>query len=127
MTRGQAPWLVALLLAVVLPHYAYQWAAATFGSSEARWHYVLSGAGGVLVFVAMAAMWRRVVPQLVCLWGVAENGLKSGCGFARLHEIVFAPGGYVCQGGERLTMIGAWVALLLAMGVLYAAKAAGPR
>jgi hypothetical protein len=75
----------ALLMIVFGMHYLGYIIATGYENQVAAaraWEYVLGGAGGALVLLAVGLLARRPVVWAVCLWGAIEDGMQSACRLA---------------------------------------------
>ena len=120
----------ALLLVLALGHYGYGMAASLLGVSEPRVFYIFQGLTGAGFFVlAGLVLHRKTWPvavhlalYLVAIWGLVEQLLVVGCGWARLYDPIFRapPGGGLCGGprgyGLGLAVV-AWLALIVGVGI----------
>lgn len=106
---------VIVLACVVLPTYGGEMLSQWFSGSEARWHYILSGASSACLSAVCFGRYRHWLMAGACSLGVYEFGLKAWCGLMRVHQPIFAPNGYVCgDAGPALSVVGLFVSVLLA-------------
>ncbi len=118
----------AILLLLLLGHYADKFLAASFGGTPMRWFYVLQGFSGMLLFALVALAVRHWIPRAMAVWGAVEQSMVGSCGLARLHlpPPFLKPNEGICDTlGLHVYMPG--LLILFAFAVLTALELKGQR
>lgn len=115
---------VALLLIIVVMHYAGDPIASSYGdkapAAAKAWDYVLRGLGGAAVLLLCGLLARRPLVWPFVLWGMVEDLERAGCRLA--HPMTAPPPGselFAGLCGDGPYRLGVIAAALAAARVAY--------
>lgn len=113
---------VALLLAVGVVHFGYDWIAKAYpdqGAAAKAWFYMLRGVEGVVLFAIVAALSRHRGVIAICLLGMWEEGLTTACRASKPIGGVLGYEPFAGLCGREWYWLGLGLLGLIALGLAY--------